>query len=799
MAMIFGVSLMLPGAPAVADTAQDIIAALDIDPATVVSAEALGDPSAVGDGSASIAGLPVQGGNYLVLSTGKAADVPGNSAENFISTDLESALPGADGNDLTQVKLHLRPPATASCVGFDFSFLSEEYPEYVGSAYNDVFTAELNESQFEVQDGQLIAPNNFAYDSQGNAVSINTVYGFAPVPGTNMDGATPALTATSPLERRGDGTIDLFLSIQDLGDPVYDSAVLVDNLRWLYGPTCTPGTAELTDTDGDGLSDVWETEGIDYDNDGTPEVDLPAMGADPQHRDLFIEVDWMDKQPTCVWFICWGGKNLAPQQAALDDVRAAFAAAPVSNPAGGDGIRVHVDSGPGSVMNPQTGATWDDRSRANAVGFVESLGTFDGGAYDWSAFDTIKSANFTFTRRDAFHYVLYGNTYAGSGSSGISRGIPASDLVITDGHSGWGGGFTRTQERGTFMHELGHNLALRHGGGDDVNNKPDYLSIMNYLFQLPGLPPDSRLDYSRTAPFVDWDHLRFDGGSVGDLGDSTPLPQTTEADDTLDPATAKALNAFAKDGDGLVKIVGPSLLLPSTGGRDLHIDVTNSGAVTDTFTVKVTSDDPDVTGTVSTSVGAGATKRVTVPVDTTKIAPGALHVTATLSSGKAGAGLSSDTALITVPDLSDPATRAAAEDALTRLPDAGLDPAVKAEVSDMVGKALAPITANLRLDGTLKLNRAYRTGPLSFVPSEVAPTTIKTAAPAGQPVLKVDLVKSETVNQWPFYTGTIVATAADGTLVTVSVEGTWSAKKLKFSGVWSAAGKTGSVTLTFVS
>ncbi len=43
-------------------------------------------------------------------------------------------------------------------------------------------------------------------------------------------------------------------------------------------------------------------------------------------------------------------------------------------------------------------------------------------------------------------------------------------------------------EAGTFMHELGHNLGLQHGGGlfgfgDDTNYKPNYLSVMNYYNQ----------------------------------------------------------------------------------------------------------------------------------------------------------------------------------------------------------------------------------------------------------------------------------------------------------------------------
>ena len=49
------------------------------------------------------------------------------------------------------------------------------------------------------------------------------------------------------------------------------------------------------------------------------------------------------------------------------------------------------------------------------------------------------------------------------------------------------------------MHELGHNLGLRHGGGDNTNRKPNFLSVMNYAFQLTGLTRDGSngvFDYS---------------------------------------------------------------------------------------------------------------------------------------------------------------------------------------------------------------------------------------------------------------------------------------------------------------
>jgi hypothetical protein len=49
------------------------------------------------------------------------------------------------------------------------------------------------------------------------------------------------------------------------------------------------------------------------------------------------------------------------------------------------------------------------------------------------------------------------------------------------------------------MHELGHNLGLHHGGGDSVNCKPNYLSLMNYTRSYRGAPLFTPLDYSRSA------------------------------------------------------------------------------------------------------------------------------------------------------------------------------------------------------------------------------------------------------------------------------------------------------------
>jgi hypothetical protein len=69
------------------------------------------------------------------------------------------------------------------------------------------------------------------------------------------------------------------------------------------------------------------------------------------------------------------------------------------------------------------------------------------------------------------------------------------------------------------MHELGHNLGLTHGGFDNINHKPNYLSVMNYSFQLTGLRYNGSyglFDYSRfLLPPLDESHLNEHLGLMG--------------------------------------------------------------------------------------------------------------------------------------------------------------------------------------------------------------------------------------------------------------------------------------------
>ncbi len=501
LAIIAATAAAFGAAPATAITpstnAADLSAAFSSQPGLVTGASfAVGPAGANAAGTSTAAGafFPTDGTTFAALTTGDVANAnPPNDVSNK-STNLGTTARNV--NDLTILKVNVNVPANANCIGFDFAFYSEEFPEFVGSQFNDAFLAELdtNDWTYDSVARTITAPNNFAFDEQQRAITVNTALASAQSTDLQYDGSTQLLRARKQV---APGAHSLYFTIYDAGDKIFDSAVFLDNLRAANIPPaqCQPGAARV-DTDGDGLLDEWETTGIDANGDGTVDLNLAAMGANPNRKDAFIELDTMP--------------NHTIAQGAINTVVASFAAAPVSNPDGTTGITLHVDNGPASIMNPVTGATWGALSRGTAtIAETAVLGTFTGPNYNWAAFDVIKAANFPAERAPAFRYAISGHQYgsAANTSSGIARGISGSDFLVTLGAFCAVGDCSGTvaQQAGTFMHELGHTLNLRHGGNDNINRKPNYLSIMNYAFQMSGLRVagvTGRYDYSRFGPAV---------------------------------------------------------------------------------------------------------------------------------------------------------------------------------------------------------------------------------------------------------------------------------------------------------
>jgi hypothetical protein len=214
------------------------------------------EPHGVAD---ELPGFPRAGSpNFTIMTTGNVnfADDP-NTDE---STGLDLFGPNVRGNsDFDVSVLRLRVPVSANdnCLSFEFRFLSEEFPEFVNAGFNDAFIAELRESNWSTNSGAITAPNNFAFDAAGNPITIDAVGETAVAPyravATTYDSATRIARASAPLTSADQtaGHVDLFLSVFDQGDGIFDSAAFIDNLLVDSRANCSTGAQILDPTDPD--------------------------------------------------------------------------------------------------------------------------------------------------------------------------------------------------------------------------------------------------------------------------------------------------------------------------------------------------------------------------------------------------------------------------------------------------------------------------------------------------------------------------------------------------------------------
>ncbi|WP_020569891.1 zinc metalloprotease [Neolewinella persica] len=280
-----------------------------------------------------------------------------------------------------------------------------------------------------------------------------------------------------------------------------------------------PATLADLDSDGDGLKDTWETNGYPAPSGAT--IDLEAIGCDPHRKDVLIEVDWI--------------AAAVPQNGIWANIENTFAAAPVLNPDGSRGINAIIDRGQGGGLN--NGGTV--LANHSSMDFGPASGVAN-----YVDFFTYKAnaINFNPDRLRLFHYAAIGRAMPG-GFSGRGE-IFGNDFIMTfTTFPQWG---NELAESGTFLHEFGHNLGLRHGGINDGavdanrHYKPNFHSQMNYRYQFPGVStdcdvtPDGGLDFSQgvfasiseaTVRETDGicDGTNIDYNCDGDTNDTGPL------------------------------------------------------------------------------------------------------------------------------------------------------------------------------------------------------------------------------------------------------------------------------------
>jgi hypothetical protein len=152
------------------------------------------------------------------------------------------------------------------------------------------------------------------------------------------------------------------------------------------------------------------------------------------------------------------------------------------------------------------------------------------------------------------------NLAVASGQAGTGSGVSfigGGDTLVTLGL--WGAKNTAPAQEGTFMHELGHTLALTHGGyyydnlaanqnppdyrpTIEPNCKSNYQTVMNYMFQTALLGPNGALDFSSQQLNVLNEHNLPKPGSVSTAGGVPIAFPTTDWYDTKQTFAVKTAN-----------------------------------------------------------------------------------------------------------------------------------------------------------------------------------------------------------------------------------------------------------------
>jgi len=239
-----------------------------------------------------------------------------------------------------------------------------------------------------------------------------------------------------------------------------------------------PVDAATVDSDGDSLPDVWETDGFSG-------VDLPGtFKTDPYRRDILVQLDVMATGTATL-----PGLQHPPGLPTFDAARAMFDNAPFLNPNGPPGIHLVLDT--------------------HTIPYVAEV-CFNIGAPSWcndaitanpaiKKFSDLKNANPAIASRDKmFHYAIWGakQTFGPSGQSDW-----ADDFLISFDDKATSFHTVRSQAEG-LVHELGHDLGLTHGGGEnDDEHVVAHWSVMSYSWdKRTGQSDQWRLDHATCGP-----------------------------------------------------------------------------------------------------------------------------------------------------------------------------------------------------------------------------------------------------------------------------------------------------------
>lgn len=167
----------------------------------------------------------------VILSTGRASHItqsngdPNRSGSTSTNTSGQSnnsdfnAAANANTYDAAYMEVNFTP--TTDFITMQFTFASEEYPEYSGSIYNDVFGVWINGNLVTSPIVNVTQINSVNQSANQTLFNNNTNDDY----NTEMDGFTVTLTLVIPVNN-GEPN-DLMFGIADVADSSYDSNVLI--------------------------------------------------------------------------------------------------------------------------------------------------------------------------------------------------------------------------------------------------------------------------------------------------------------------------------------------------------------------------------------------------------------------------------------------------------------------------------------------------------------------------------------------------------------------------------------------
>jgi uncharacterized repeat protein (TIGR01451 family) len=195
--------------------------------------------------------IPTDGSTFLLLSTGIAGLVPVTTGGDNPGSERGTWFRNRYGNprDEATLTMELQVPLYMHYLYYDVQFFTTEYPDYIGTRYNDKFTVTVDSPSqgttthvIDVNGGDFVLTSLDIPDT-GFDVFAKDVYTGEPTDPSDVDiltrvpgtpgadaGATALVSREHPVFPNE--TITVTFNIKDTGDNQFDSAVFIDNVMF---------------------------------------------------------------------------------------------------------------------------------------------------------------------------------------------------------------------------------------------------------------------------------------------------------------------------------------------------------------------------------------------------------------------------------------------------------------------------------------------------------------------------------------------------------------------------------------